>query len=87
MYYFEYDDKKSNSNLDKHGIDFVKAQELWKDPDLVEVQAKSENESRFIIIAQIDNKCWSAVITYRGSTIRIISVRRSRNLEVELYEG
>ena len=87
MYYFEYDNKKSNSNLKKHGIDFVKAQELWKDPDLVEVQAKSENESRFLIIAQIANKCWSAVITYRGSTIRIISVRRSRKLEVELYEG
>ena len=87
MRHFEYDDIKSNSNLEKHGIDFVTAQELWNDPDLIEVQARSENEPRFLIVAQLANKHWSAVITYRGNTIRIISVRRSRKLEVELYEG
>jgi len=87
MYHFEYDDKKSASNLKKHGIDFIVAQELWSDPDLIEVQVKSGNEPRFLIIACIANKHWSAVITYRGSTIRIISVRRSRKSEVELYEG
>ena len=87
MYSFEYDDKKSTSNLKKHGIDFVVAQELWRDPDLIEIQAKSENEPRFLIIARIANKHWSAVITHRGSTIRIISVRRSRKTEVELYES
>jgi len=42
MYGFEYDNKKSTSNLKKHGIDFVRAQELWNDPDLIEVQVKSE---------------------------------------------
>lgn len=87
MYSFEYDDKKSTSNLKKHGIDFVVAQELWRDPDLIEIQAKSENEPRFLIIARMANKYWSAVITHRDSTIRIISVRRSRKTEVELYES
>ena len=87
MHDFEYDNEKSTSNLEKHGIDFVVAQELWLDPDLVEVQAKSENEPRFLVIARIANKHWSAVITHRGSTIRIISVRRSRKTEVELYES
>jgi len=87
MYSFEYDNKKSTSNLKKHGIDFVSAQELWNDPDLIEVQAKSENEPRFLIIACIAKKHWSAVITHRGSTIRIISVRRSRKKEVDLYES
>ena len=84
---FEYDNKKSTSNLKKHGIDFVAAQELWLDPGFVEVQAKSENEPRFLVIARIANKHWSAVITHRSSTIRIISVRRSRKTEVELYES
>jgi hypothetical protein len=87
MHDFEYDNKKSTSNLKKHGIDFAAAQELWLDPDLVEIQTKSENEPRFLVIARIANKHWSAVITHRGSTIRIISVRRSRNTEVELYES
>lgn len=87
MYHFEYDDKKSASNLKKHGIDFAMAQELWLDPDLIQVQAKSENEYRFLIIARISNKHWSAVITHRGNTIRIISVRCSRKTEVEIYES
>jgi uncharacterized DUF497 family protein len=87
MYDFEFDDKKSVSNLSKHGIDFESAQTLWNDPDLVEVQATSDDEPLFLMIGCIDNKHWSAVITYRGNNIRIISVRRSRKLEVELYES
>ncbi len=87
MYDFEFDDKKSASNLSKHGINFVSAQVLWNDPDLVEIRAISSAEPRFLVIACIANKHWSAVITYRGNNIRIISVRRSRKSEVELYES
>jgi len=87
MYDFEFDDNKSVSNLSKHGINFVSAQALWNDPDLNEIQAISSDEPRFLVIACIANKHWSAVITYRGNNIRIISVRRSRKLEVELYES
>jgi len=87
MQEFEYDGKKSTFNLEKHGIDFVAAQELWVDPELVEIQAKSEDEPRFLVIGRIAKKYWSAIITYRGHTIRIISVRRSRKREVALYES
>ena len=87
MHDFEYDNNKSTSNLTKHGIDFVAAQELWVDPELIELQVKSEDEPRFLVIGIVAKKHWSAVITYRGSTIRIISVRRSRKKEVELYES
>ena len=87
MHGFEYDDRKSASNLKKHGIDFVSAQRLWLDPDLVKVEVKSEDELRLLVIARIAKKHWSAVITHRGSTIRIISVRRSRKKEVKLYES
>ena len=87
MYDFEFDEKKNASNLSKHNIDFVSAQALWNDPDLVEVQATSDSEPRFLLIGCIGNKHWSAVITYREGNIRIISVRRSRKSEVELYES
>ena len=63
------------------------AQALWNDPDLVEIQAISGDEPRFLVIGCIVNKHWSAVTTYRGNNIRIISVRRSRKSEVELYES
>ena len=84
---FEFDQSKSVSNFEKHGIDFIEAQNIWNDPEFVEIQATSEKESRSLVIGRIGEKCWSSVITYRGDNIRIISVRRSRKLEVELYES
>jgi uncharacterized DUF497 family protein len=87
MYSFEFDPDKSESNLDKHGINFVDAQALWQDPDFLEIQAKSDDEPRALAIGMIDGKLWSAVITYRTPNIRIISVRRSRESEVALYES
>nr|WP_289072891.1 BrnT family toxin [uncultured Halomonas sp.] len=84
---FEFDDNKSQTNLEKHGIDFEAAQALWKDPYLLEICAKSEGEPRFLLIGMISEKHWSAVVTYREGRIRLISVRRSRKKEVELYES
>jgi hypothetical protein len=84
---FEYDEAKSLANLEKHGIDFHSAQELWDDPDIIEFQAKSEDEPRFLVIGRIAGRHWSAVITYREDRTRLISVRRSRKKEVDLYEG
>lgn len=87
MFSFEFDEQKSQNNLEKHGIDFVQAQELWSDPYLIEIPAKTVDEPRFLIIGRIKKKHWSAVITHRSRNIRIISVRRSRAEEVTLYEG
>jgi uncharacterized DUF497 family protein len=84
---FEYDDDKSQANLEKHGIDFLDAQALWEDPDLLEIRARSDDEPRFLVIGRIGLRHWSAVVTYRNGTIRLISVRRSRRREVELYES
>jgi uncharacterized DUF497 family protein len=87
MYKFEFDANKGFSNLDKHGINFIDAQEFWADPDLLQVKAKSEGEQRYLVIGTIAEKYWSAVITYRDDIIRIISVRSSRKAEVLLYES
>ena len=84
---FEYDIAKSQGNLEKHGIDFDVAQELWNDPDRLEIRADCETELRFILIGRLRNRHWSAVFTYRGENIRLISVRRSRKKEIRLYES
>jgi uncharacterized DUF497 family protein len=84
---FEFDPQKSELNLAKHGIDFVEAQQLWIDPNLLEIPARTDDEPRSIVIGLIGTKHWSAVITYRGDDVRIISVRHSRVEEVALYEG
>jgi uncharacterized DUF497 family protein len=84
---FEYDDAKSRANKGKHGIDFVEAQLLWLDDMLIEIPARTTDEPRFLVVGRIVSKHWSAVITYRDDRIRLISVRRSRGEEVEIYEG
>jgi len=84
-YEFEFDDAKSRANDAKHGIDFVAAQELWLDPDLLRLPARSDAELRFLFIGRIGEWHWSAIATYRGETIRLISVRRSRPKEVQAY--
>ena len=84
---FEFDTSKSESNLQKHGIDFIEAQALWSDSNLLEIPAKTLDEPRFLVIGVIEQKHWSAVVTYRNGNIRLISVRRSRDEEVTLYES
>jgi len=84
---FEFDPQKSEANKKKHGIDFYEAQALWDDPDVIEVPVRTSDEPRFLIIGRISGKHWSGVITYRSGKIRIISVRRSRKEEVDIYEG
>ena len=87
MYSFEFDPSKSESNLEKHEIDFVDAQAIWRDSDFIEVQVKSGDEPRSLVLGMIGGKHWSAIITYRSEVILIISVRRSRESEVALYES
>ncbi|MHB8849329.1 MAG: BrnT family toxin [Burkholderiales bacterium] len=84
---FEFDETKSQANLAKHGINFIDAQLLWQAPGLLEIPAKTEDEPRYLVIGLIHEKHWSAVITYRDTNIRLISVRRSRIDEVTLYES
>ncbi len=84
---FEFDLQKSKINKKKHGIDFVEAQSLWEDPDLIEISAKTTDEPRFLVIGCISSKHWSGIITYRKEKTRIISLRRSRPEEVDIYES
>jgi len=83
---FEFDPVKSLSNKGKHGIDFVEAQALWEDSDLIEIPARTIDEPRFIVVARVGANHWSGIVTYREGAVRIISVRRSRREEIELYE-
>ena len=85
---FEFDQSKSRSNNKKHGIDFRRgATVLWDDPDAIEIPARDTDEPRFLVIGKIADKHWSGIITRRSERIRIISFRRSREEEMELYEG
>jgi uncharacterized protein len=84
---FEYDPIKSQLNKAKHRIDFDEAQASWQDENGIEVQAKSTTEPRYLRVAMLNNKLWSAFFTIRDNNIRIISVRRAQDNEEDLYYG
>jgi len=84
---FEYDVNKSLSNKQKHGIDFEEAKLLWNDDKMVEIKTSFEDEERFINIGKISSKVYAVIITYRKENIRIISARRARKKEIEIYES
>lgn len=82
---FEYDPEKSRSNAAKHGIDFDAGQALWEDSGLLLLPSLHPDEPRYLAIGQIGGLHWTAVFTERGERVRLISIRRSRNEERDLY--
>ena len=85
---FEFDKQKNTINKSKHGIDFIEAQALWEDPYSFEIPSThSEGEERYLALGRIQSKHFTAIFTYREDKVRIISVRRSREKEVKLYES
>lgn len=82
---FDFDPAKSETNRDKHGIDFVEAQELWQDQDAMVFPVLHPVENRFILLARHREKLWATVFTPRENRIRIISVRRARKNEERHY--
>lgn len=83
----EFDPAKSAANKAKHGIDFVTAQAVWDDPDVIEIPARTSDEPRWAVIGRIADVHGSTIVTRRGERIRIISVCRSRREEVSWHEG
>jgi len=84
---FEYDENKSQINKEKHGINFVDAQNLWQDENALVVPANIiDDEVRYALISVFKNKCYTAIFTLRDEIYRIISVRRCRKNEERNYE-
>jgi uncharacterized DUF497 family protein len=85
---FEFDPAKSEANAAKHGIDFEQAQALWDDPNSIALGTVYHgDEERHILVGSLEGRHWTAICTRRDGRIRIISVRRSRPREREVYDS
>ena len=86
-YEFQWDERKNETNIAKHGISFTEGLAIWDDPFFVQVYLTSTPEDRWAVIGKIAKNIFAtAIITYRGETIRIISLRKSTKKEVNIYE-
>ncbi len=72
----EYDPKKRQANLTKHGIDFEAARTLLSDPELVCIELAFPDEPRSMCIGCLEGRPTLVVLTRRGECVRIISMFR-----------
>ncbi|MGI8741927.1 MAG: BrnT family toxin [Bryobacteraceae bacterium] len=79
-------EEKRHANLQRHGIDFVRAKEIWQDPFLETPPAQTHHgEERYIAIGESQGRLIAVVFTWRGDKRRIISARVARTDERENY--
>jgi uncharacterized DUF497 family protein len=82
---FEWDEEKRVVNLEKHRIDFVDAQILFDGRPAITATSPQLSEDRYLTTGQIGERFYTAVWTWRGEIIRLISVRRARDAEERAY--
>lgn len=82
---FQWDSSKNEVNIQKHGIDFEDAIDVFWDFHVILSAESRFGEIRELAIGMINGREVSVVHTWRGDDIRIISVRRARIDERELF--
>jgi uncharacterized protein len=84
---FEWDEAKRQANIEKHGIDFVRAREIFDGRPVVSYRSSYAEEERWLTIGIIDGRFFTVVWTRRGETVRLVSARRSRDGEERAYRA
>jgi uncharacterized protein len=82
---FEWDEDKRRSNIEKHGIDFDDAKDVFSDPAAYSYSTRSVDEPRHVTVGTVKGVLMAVVYTLRGALIRIISARIARRSERERY--
>ena len=90
MLTFEWDPKKAESNIEKHGVSFEEASTAFRDPFSLTIDdpLHSKDEARMVQVGISNrNRLVVVVHTERGDDIRIISARKATKKERSQYEG
>lgn len=84
---FEWDENKAENNVEKHGITFEEAAEVFSDPFYQGGDASGSYEQRdFIIGYSFSHRLVLVVYAERGERTRIISARPATRYERKIYE-
>lgn len=85
---FEWDDRKNEINIEKHGFDFADAHQIFDLPMVVDLDERNDyGEDRWIGIGMLDGRIVVVVYTEPDEgTIRIISLRKALTHERKRYE-
>ena len=85
---FEWDERKRQTNIEKHGIDFYRAKQIW-DGEVLEIPSpqSQHREQRIIAYGLSEGEVIAVVYTWRRRKRRIISVRKARSYEEKNYHS
>jgi uncharacterized protein len=86
---FEWDERKNQENIRKHGFDFQDAPEVFDSPMLTRLDDREDyGEERWIGVGGLQGQVVAVVFTERhdGEVIRIISMRKAMKYERQAYE-
>ncbi|MBC1241406.1 BrnT family toxin [Nostoc sp. 2RC] len=84
---FEWDENKAQSNIEKHGVTFEEATEVFFDPFYQVGDATANHEQRnFILGYSLSQRLLLVVYVERSRRTRIISARPATRTERKLYE-
>jgi len=78
---FEWDEEKRRGNLEKHGIDFLDACQVFDGRPRIDADSPREGEQRFQTTAQLGSRFVTVVWMERAGVVRVISARRARDGE------
>lgn len=83
---FVWNDEKSRSNLQKHGLSFGDAEEVFSGPCVTfEDDRFDYGETRFLTLGELAGRIVVIAHTPRGDATRIISMRKAKKREQEIY--
>ncbi|MFI5334427.1 MAG: BrnT family toxin [Chlamydiales bacterium] len=70
---FEWDLRKNETNIAKHGVSFFDAQRAFLDPNriIAEDVEHSHTEARYYCFGEVDGAIMTVRFTYKDQTIRI----------------
>ena len=84
---FVWDSAKADSNLEKHGVDFVDATQVFAGTHVdYEVTKEEHGEKRFKAVGEVQGRLVAVVYTVRDEgVIRLISARGANRNERQKY--
>ena len=83
---FEWDDRKSELNEEKHGVPLDFGCDIWHSR-VVTLRSNKRGEKRKISFGMIGGECWAVVWEDKGDTRRLISVRLATRRERSFYDS
>lgn len=84
---FAWDDAKRDRKIAKHGLDLVLGIHMFDGRPAISYPSHRHGEDRWVAIGRIEDILLALIWTERGRTIRLISLRRTRDAERRAFDA